>query len=378
MTVLALATLAAWGVLLWGRGGFWRVERHLPAQPPAQWPEVVAVVPARDEAEGVGVAVASLLAQDYPDRFTVILVDDHSSDGTADVARAAAQSVGAGDRLVVVPGADLPAGWAGKVWAMEQGVRTAAAVAPAAGWLLFTDADIRHAPGQLRDLVARACAEGADLASLMVRLHCATLPERFLIPAFVFFFRMLYPFAWVADRTRRVAGAAGGVMLARRGAVEGIGGMAALTGALIDDCTFARRIKENGGKVWLALAEETESLRVYRGWAEPWNMIARSAYEQLGNSPLMLAGSVLAMGLVFVAPPVLALWGSLGGLLAWAAMTAAYAPMIRFYRLPLYWALLLPLVSMVYLGATIHSALRYHTGRGGQWKGRIEAGRGTA
>ncbi len=375
---LALAALAAWIVLLGFHGNFWRIERHDTVPDPARWPEVVAVIPARDEAEGVGWTVASLLSQDYPGRFTVVLVDDHSTDGTAAIARAAAAASGASDRLLVVPGAPLPPGWTGKVWAMEQGLRRAAIERPDAEFVLFTDADIRHAPGQLRALVGRAVAERRDLVSLMVRLHCATLPEQALIPAFVFFFRMLYPFRRIADPRRRVAGAAGGVMLARRAAVEGIGGMAALKGALIDDCTVARRIKERGGRLWLGLADETESLRIYRGWGEPWNMIARSAYDQLGNSPAMLVGAVLAMGLVFVAPPLLALAG--GGAagpaaLAWAFMAAAYWPMVRFYRLSPLWAAALPLVSLIYLGATIHSGIRHHLGRGGQWKGRVEAGR---
>jgi hopene-associated glycosyltransferase HpnB len=372
-----LAALLAWAVLLAGRGGFWRMERLRPAPVPERWPEVVAVIPARDEAEAVGRTVQSLLAQDYPGRFTLILVDDHSTDGTAEVARRAAEAAGAAERLRVVAGEALPMGWTGKVWAMEQGLR-AAAMVPDSGYVLFTDADIRHAPGQLRALVARAVERGTDLASLMVRLHCVTLPERALIPAFVFFFRMLYPFAWIADPQRRVAGAAGGVMLARPGAIAGIGGMAALKGALIDDCTLARRLKERGGRLWLGLADRTESLRVYRGWGEPWDMIARSAYDQLGHSPLALVGCVLAMLLVFAAPPLLALSGGPGawaGALAWLAMTLAYAPMVRFYGLPWWWALTLAPVALLYLGATLHSAIRHHRGRGGQWKGRVEAGR---
>ena len=374
MTMIALAALVAWGVLLFGRGGFWRIEAPSPVPAPESWPEVVAVIPARDEAEGIGATVTSLLAQDYPGRLSVIVVDDDSSDGTAEIARAAAAG---SDRLTVVSGEPLARGWTGKVWAMEQGLRRAAETAPAARYVLFTDADIRHSPHQLAALVARAEADGLDLASVMVRLHCDSLPERALIPAFVFFFRMLYPFRRIADPSSRVAGAAGGVMLARRSAIDGIGGMAALRGALIDDCTFARRIKANGGRLWLGLGQQTASLRVYRGWAEPWNMIARSAYDQLDHSPLLLVGTVLAMGLVFLAPPLLALTqGSCPAWLAWGAMSAAYLPMVRFYRQPWWWAVSLAPVALLYLGATLHSALRHHQGRGGQWKGRIEAGRG--
>jgi hopene-associated glycosyltransferase HpnB len=373
--LIALASLMAWMVLLFGRGTFWRIETPKTAPDLDSWPEVVAVIPARDEAEGVGETVRSLLAQDYPGTLRIVLVDDHSSDGTAELARNAARVLNAEDRLHIVTGQALPPGWTGKVWAMEQGLRHAAQVAPAAEFVLFTDADIRHAPTQLADLVARAVSENRDLVSLMVRLHCTTLPERALIPAFVYFFRMLYPFGWVADRGRSDAAAAGGLMLARRTAMDGIGGMAALKGALIDDCTLAARIKENGGSLWLGLAQDTESLRVYQGWAEPWNMIARSAYDQLRRSPLLLLGSVLAMLLVFVAPAVLALTGNWPAMLAWAVMTDSFLPMVRFYRLSPLWALALPLIALVFIGATIHSAIRHHGGRGGQWKGRVEAGR---
>jgi hopene-associated glycosyltransferase HpnB len=377
--ILALASLAAWGGLVFGRAFFWRIERPSPVPDPARWPDVVAVIPARDEAEGIGRTVVSLLGQDYPGTLSVVVTDDQSRDGTADIARDAARAVGGGDRLAVISGAPLPPGWTGKVWAMEQGMRHADLWAAGADYVLFTDADIRHAPGQLRALVARAEAGRLDLASLMVRLHCVTLPERTLIPAFVYFFRMLYPFRRINDPASRVAGAAGGVMLARRSALSAIGGLAALKGALIDDCTLAARIKERGGRLWLALADETESLRVYRGWGEPWAMVARSAYDQLGHSPAMLAGTVLGMGLVFVAPPVLAVagggWAAGAGALAWAAMAATYLPMLRFYRRSPLWAPLLPAVAAIYLGATLHSAWRHHRGRGGQWKGRIEGGR---
>jgi len=372
MDWLAFVALLAWAVLLAGRGRFWLIERQPIPPIPAEWPEVVAVIPARDEAEGIGQTVASLLAQDYPGRFTLIVVDDHSSDGTAEIARAAANG---SDRLHVVTGEELLRGWTGKVWAMHQGLMAADEIAPNARHVLFTDADIRHSKGELALLVARAEAERLDLASLMVRLNCESPPERALIPAFVFFFRMLYPFRWIAQPSSRTAGAAGGVMLVRREAIAAIGGMAALKGALIDDCTLARRIKTAKGRLWLGLAEETRSLRVYKGWAEPWDMIARSAYDQLEHSPLLLAGTVASMLLVFVAPPLLALAGLVKGWLAWGAMTAAYMPMVRFYRLPHGWALTLPLVALVYLGATVHSAIRHHLGRGGNWKGRFEAGR---
>ena len=373
--LIATAGLIAWAVMLFTRGAFWRLERPAVFPEPESWPEIVAVIPARDEAEGVAESVRSLLAQNYPGILRIVLVDDNSSDDTANIAREAARALNAEDRLQVISGQPLPHGWTGKVWAMDQGFHHAKQWAPDAEFVLFTDADIGHAPGQLRELTARAVAENRDLVSLMVRLHCNTLPEKALIPAFVYFFRMLYPFSWVADRNTETAAAAGGIMLARRSAVEGMGGMAALKGALIDDCTFARRIKENGGSLWLGLAEETKSLRAYHNWGEIWDMIARSAYDQLGHSPLKLLGSVLSMALVFVAPPVLALTGNWLAMLAWVVMTDSFMPMTRYYRLLPLWSLALPVVSLFYLGATIHSAIRHHLGRGGQWKGRFEAGR---
>ena len=370
MTLLSVALILAWAVLLWGRSWFWRIEPDLPLPEPAAWPSVAVVIPARDEAEGIGQTVRSLLAQDYPGPLSVRVVDDHSGDGTADLARAAAN----GDpRFGVLTGADLPGGWTGKVWAMDQGVS-----ASEGDYVLFTDGDIAHAPGQLRALVARAVAEGRALVSLMVRLHCETLAERAMIPAFVYFFRMLYPFAEIADPGRRTAGAAGGVMLVERAALAEIGGMAALKDALIDDCTLAAKLKARGKRLWLGLAEETRSLRVYSGWGELWNMIARSAYDQLRRSPALLLGSVAAMGLIFVAAPILAVRGYGAGLLAWGAMAFSFAPMVRFYRLSPWWAAALPAVAVFYLGALLHSAIRYHLGTGGRWKGRIEAGRSAA
>ena len=365
--------LLSWAVLLWMRGDFWRIEEWPEAGTPKRWPDVVAVVPARDEAAGIGVTVTSLLSQDYPASFRVIVVDDHSSDGTADVARQAAAAIGAGDRLQVISGQDLPEGWTGKVWAMEQGLTQ---VGDSAQWVLFTDGDIEHAPGQLQDLVARGETQNYDLVSLMVRLSCQSWVEKTLIPAFVYFFRMLYPFRWVADPGSTIAGAAGGVMLVRRSFLARLGGMSVLKGALIDDCTLAKAVKGNMGRLWLGLASQTRSLRVYSGWAEPWRMIARSAYDQLNHSPLLLVGTVLAMAIIFILPPFLILSGWVwSGALAWALMARSFRPMVAFYGLPVVWALALPAIAVLYLGATLHSAYAYYRGRGGQWKGRVEGGR---
>jgi len=362
----------AWAWLLTRRGGFWRIEAP-PADPaPAAWPEVVAVIPARDEADGIGATVVSLLASDYPGGLTVVVVDDHSTDGTAATARAAAVAAGCADRLSVIAAPDLPPGWAGKMWAQHAGIAWARTARPTAGFVLLTDADITHDPGELRRQVARAVAGDLAMASLMVRLATESVWERAIVPAFIFFFRMLYPFAWVADGARRTAAAAGGYVLIRPAALDSIGGVQAIRGALIDDCALAAAVKGAGGRIRLDLAWGTRSSRQYAGPGGLWRMISRSAYTQLDHSPFLLVGTVAAMSLVFVAPPLLAGSGSALGLLAWAAMSLAYAPTVRAYGLRLAWAAALPLVSLFYLGATVDSAVQYRLGRGGRWKGRVQ------
>jgi hopene-associated glycosyltransferase HpnB len=281
--------------------------------------------------------------------------------------------VGKSDRLSVVCARSLPPGWTGKLWALAEGVRTLEA-RPAPDLFLFTDADIAHDAGDLSALVRVLEARGCDLVSLMVLLRCQSLAERFLVPAFVFFFAMLYPFRWVNERRRRIAAAAGGCILLRRSAYHRIGGYQAIRGALIDDCALARAVKE-GGPVFLALTRRTRSLRPYPHLADLWSMVARTAYTQLDHSPLLLAGTVLGLGLTFIAPPALVLMGGSGVWLAsgaWAAMAIAYAPMLRFYRLSPLWAPLLPAVALVYLAATLDSARRHYRGRGGEWKGRVQ------
>jgi hopene-associated glycosyltransferase HpnB len=368
-------TAAIWLYLLLGRGFFWRHDPQLAARPPARWPAVVAVIPARDEADGIAACVRSLLGQDYDGRLGLVLVDDHSGDGTADLARAAAASLGAGERLQIVAGRALPAGWTGKLWAVQQGLEAAQGWMGDAEYVLLSDADIAHDRRNLAELVAHAEAGGLDLTSLMVELHCATPAERWLIPAFVFFFGKLYPFAWVNRRDHRTAAAAGGCMLARRSALARIGGVSAIRGALIDDCALAAAIKA-GGPIWLGLATRTRSLRVYEKVGDIWLMVARTAYVQLGHSPLLLALTVLGMAITYLAPPLLLLAGGLPALLgglAWAAMAIAYVPTLRRYRRSLLWAPLLPLVAVFYGAATIGSAWRHYRGRGGAWKGRVYA-----
>jgi hopene-associated glycosyltransferase HpnB len=222
--------------------------------------------------------------------------------------------------------------------------------------------------------VARLQAEQRDLVSLMVKLHCESFAEKFLIPPFVFFFALLYPFAWSNDPRKSTAAAAGGCILIRRSAYERIGGYAAIKGELIDDCALAREVKR-GGAIWLGLTQATESLRLYPRIADIWNMVARTAYTQLNYSPLLLAGTVLGLVVTYLAPVLLVLAGgraALLGLIAWAIMAGTYAPMLRFYCRSLLWAPLLPAVASVYLAATIASAWRHWRGHGGEWKGRVQ------
>jgi hopene-associated glycosyltransferase HpnB len=361
------AAAAAWTYLLVGRGGFWLTrERDGPAAPPPPiWPTVTAVIPARQEADVIARAVGSLNAQDYPGALEAIVVDDASSDATA------AQAAQAGAR--VIAGAPLPSGWTGKVWAQSQGV--AAAGTP--DYLLLTDADIVHAPDSVRLLVARSEADGLALNSLMALLSVERPAERLLIPAFVLFFQMLYPFAWVNWPRARTAAAAGGVMLVRRTALEAAGGLAVIRGAIIDDCALAGALKAQA-PIRLSLTRRARSLRPYADFGEIAAMVARSAYAQLGRSPWLLAGALAGMAVVWGAPPLLALAGHglarVGGWAAWAAMVLAYQPMLRFYRLSPLWGAALPLIGVLYGGFTLWSGIQSWRGRGGRWKGRLQAG----
>jgi hopene-associated glycosyltransferase HpnB len=369
--ILSLAALccAAWLYLIALHGRFWSSGPVLREdRVPSGAAKVTVVVPARDEAASVARSIGSLLAQEYSGELSVILVDDNSTDGTAEIAASLPRQ----ERLVIVSGQALPAGWSGKLWAVHQGLMQPAA--QRADYILLTDADIEHAPLHVAMLVGEAEASGRDLVSEMVRLHCSTLAERALIPAFIFFFQMLYPFAWVADPCRSVAGAAGGTMLVRRSALDRIDGVRRVRHHLIDDCALAREIKSSGGKIWLGHAELARSLRVYAAWREVWEMIARTAYVQLGHSPLVLLGCIAGMGLLYLAPLLLTVFGH--GLtrgiaaVAWFVMIVAFQPTLRRYgRSPL-WGVALPGIALFYLGATVASAVRHHMGRGGGWKSR--------
>jgi hopene-associated glycosyltransferase HpnB len=374
LSVAALG-LAAWIYLLFGRGFFWLARQRddlgpVPA-PPAVWPAVAAIVPARDEADVIARSIASLAAQDYPGPLRIILIDDASADGTAQVARSAG-----GERLRIFQGAPLPAGWTGKLWAVAQGIQAAGAAEPLPAFVLLTDADIAHAPDTLTSLVARARADGLVLTSLMARLSTATFPERMLIPAFVFFFAMLFPFAWVNDPRRRVAAAAGGCMLVNADALCAAGGIAAISGEIIDDCALARLMKPRG-PIWLGLTRRAVSLRPYPSFAAITAMVSRSAYAQLRYSPWLLAGTVIGMTLIWLAPALIAIFASGAarwmGAAAWLAMATAFQPTLRFFRLSPLWGLALPVIGALYGAFTVQSALQLWRGRGGMWKGRSQA-----
>jgi hopene-associated glycosyltransferase HpnB len=375
--VFGVIPLGIWLHMMFGRGMFWRADerddRDEPAAP-ARWPSVVAVVPARDEADVIARSVGGLLAQDYPGDFRVILVDDQSNDGTGETAMAAARALGVEDRLTVMGGQPLPAGWTGKLWAVSQGVARAEQTTP--DYLLLTDADIGHAPENLRHLAARAEAGRYVMVSLMAKLSCANAAERFLIPAFVYFFDMLYPFALVNQPASKVAAAAGGCMLVRREALAAAGGIAAIRHEIIDDCALGRRMKAQG-PVWLGLTERAVSIRPYNSMGEIGRMVSRSAYAQLGYSVLVLAGVIAGMILTYVAPPAAAIFGTgwlrACGAVAWTLMATSFLPMARFYRVSPLWGVGLPVIGATYTWFTLQSAIQVWRGRGGMWKGRAQA-----
>src|SRR5580700_10353127 len=376
--LIASMVLAIWLYLLLGRGLFWlgRERDDGTAAGQGPWPSVMAIIPARDEAECVGDMVASLLRQDYPGAFRVILVDDQSRDGTAQVARDAAAALGAADRLTVISGRSLPAGWTGKLWAQSQGVEAAEAAPQPPDYILFTDADIVYVPYELRKLVARARAGGTVLTSLMAKLRCESFAERMFVPAFIFFFQMLYPFAWANNPRSSIAAAAGGCMLVRREALRAAGGMASIRNALIDDCALAKRLKAHG-PIWIGLTDGVRSVRAYPAVEDIRKMVSRTAYAQLRYSPLLLAGTILGLALTYLAPVALAFFASglaqFLGLFTWLLMAFAFKPTLRFYGLSRLWGLALPVIAAIYMAFTLDSAYQHARGRGGMWKGRAQA-----
>jgi hopene-associated glycosyltransferase HpnB len=373
-SIVATLTAVTWSYLALARGSFWRLKgASVRASDKSGFSGyVVAVVPARDEAELIGPVVTSLLNQSLA--MTVPLVDDESSDGTADVARRAAEKAGKADALIVIQSKPLPAGWTGKLWAMHQGIERARALNPA--WLMLTDADVLHDAETVANLGFIASQGHYDLVSFMVKLHCESLPEKLLIPAFVYFFFMLYPPAWVRDARRSTAGAAGGCLLVSSETLERAGGLEATRGALIDDCSLAKLLKQHGGRLWMGLTDQSQSLRRYETFSDIERMVSRTAFNQLNHSLLLLLCTVAGMVITYVSPPLLLLTGSrlafIMGAAAWAAMTVTYSTMVRYYRLNALWALALPLAALFYLGATMHSAVKYWNGSGGDWKGRVQ------
>jgi hopene-associated glycosyltransferase HpnB len=374
---LAIATipLLIWIYLLTGRGLFWALKRHLPTShgvaPKGKY--IAVVIPARNEARFIGDTVASLIGQSYRGQIHIYVVDDASMDGTAQAALKAAQWAGRPEAVTVIEAQPLPTGWTGKMWAVHQGI---ASISRTPDFLLLTDADIRHEQESLAELVAIAAQGDYDLVSFMVRLKTESFAERALIPAFVFFFFLLYPPAWIANSKRKIAGAAGGCMLVRPETLRLAGGIAAIRGEVIDDCALAGIIKKAGGKLWLGLTETAESARGYGSFGEIERMIARTAFNQLNHSAVLLAGTIAGLVVTYLLPVALVFSGRLHysalGLAAWLLMSAAYFPMVRFYEQNAAWALALPAIALFYAIATIDSACKYWSGAGGQWKGRSQ------
>lgn len=378
---MAALSLAIWLYLLAARGTFWRLDAFDDDQanhtPPKTWPRVVAIVPARNEAETINQTITALLQQDYPGEFSVIVVDDHSEDQTKPIAQQVAKEHRAESRVTIQSASPLPPGWTGKLWALNEGVLPASSSAPGFYW--FTDADVIHAPDTLRRLVSRAKQNKLDLTSLMVLLRAKTFPERALIPAFLFFFLKLYPPHWIADPKARTAGAAGGCVLLRREALDRIGGLAAIRGEVIDDCALARAVKHGGGKIWIGVTRNSLSQRAYITFGEIRDMIARTAFTQLRYSTLLLLGTLLGLLLTYIAPIALLFARNpaarILALATWLLMSLLFLPTVRFYRISTHWAASLPLAAAFYAYATCLSAARYWLNRGAQWKGRSQARR---
>lgn len=379
-------SLLGWLYLTYGNGQFWHADQRLGGDRPLSheaenWPTVVAIVPARNEADVITRTLSSLIEQDYPGEFHVVMVDDQSDDRTGDIARQLASQHPAGARLTVEMAEDRPHGWMGKIWAVHTGLQFAERHWPGAVYQYLTDADIEHSRENLRKLVSKAESEGLDLVSLMVKLHCKNAWEELLIPAFVYFFQQVYPFPLINDPKSAVGGAAGGCTLVRTHTLKQAGGMEAIRGEVIDDCALGLAIKRIG-KIWVGLTDSEHSLRPYVGLKDIWEMVARTAYTQLRYSPLILMGTVIGLALVYLLPPLVTLtWpihenGPAGTLavLAWFLMMYTFYPTLRIYALPPTLGLLLPVAALLYLGMTIDSARRHWLRIGGRWKGRTGIG----
>ena len=377
--ILAGLSLAIWLFLLLFWGNFWRADRRIKTNSEilASYPAVCAIVPARDEAEVISTSLASLLKQDYLGEFSIVLIDDNSSDRTVEIALSTAKGLNKSQQLKVVSGKPLVPGWKGKLWAMQQGIAEAqTSFTP--DYFLLTDADIKHPADNIRRLVTKAQTKKLDLVSLMVLLRCQSFWEKLLIPAFVFFFQKLYPFAWVNNSDKSLAAAAGGCILISNQALTEIGGIATIKDALIDDCSLAKAVKSQGKNIWLGLSETTISLRGYNDLSVIWDTIARTAYTQLNYSPLLLFGTVIGMAIVYLVTPICLIIGIFTldwllitiSILTWLLMICAYLPTIKLYKLSIVWAFCLPAIALLYTLMTIDSAIKYYRGKGGAWKGR--------
>ena len=376
---MAGLSLAIWLFLLLFRGNFWRGDRRIETDSEvlSNYPTVCAIVPARDEAESIETSLTSLLEQNYLGKFLIVLVDDNSSDRTEEIAKATAEKLNKSEQLTVVSGKPLVPGWKGKLWAMQQGI-VEARRRTTPEYFLLTDADIQHPADNITRLVAKAQTQQLDMVSLMVLLRCQSFWEKLLIPAFVFFFQKLYPFAWVNSKDKSLAAAAGGCILISNQALTEIGGIATIKDALIDDCSLAQAVKSQGKNIWLGLSETTISLRGYDNLSVIWDTIARTAYTQLNYSPLLLFGTVIGMIVVYLISPVCSIVGiftnnwllTIMSILIWLLMTRAYLPTIKLYKLSVAWAFCLPAIALLYTLMTIDSAIKYYRGKGGAWKGR--------
>jgi hopene-associated glycosyltransferase HpnB len=391
--VFMITTISAitWMYLLGFRGQFWRSnqliqERVIELE---SYPSVTAIIPARNEAELLPVTLRSLLNQNYPGSFSVILVDDRSTDETAKIAKEVAQKLDKTQQLEIILAQPLPSGWSGKLWAIEQGIEQALKKSSPPNYFLLTDADIEHDITNLCQLVTKAQRENLNLVSLMVLLRCQNFWEKLLIPAFVFFFQKLYPFAWVNDPNARTAAAAGGCILIQRQALERIGGIQAVRQALIDDCALAQAVKFssqserknalNPKSIWLGLTTLTRSLRTYSSLSSIWDTIARTAFTQLNYSVWLLLGALVGMALTYLVSPIGLVVGiltrdwivAITSLFTWSLMTIAYLPTIKLYKISPLWAFCLPAIAFLYILMTTDSAIRYWRGQGGAWKGRV-------
>lgn len=360
LEALLSLSLALWGMVLLLPWQPWRNREVVEpgGEKRGAFPEITVLIPARNEAALIGRTLSALARQ--AEGLRVVVIDDRSEDGTAEVARQVS-----GLRLKLLKTPPLPEGWSGKLWALEQGLRQVETP-----WVLLLDADIELEEGMLAALREKA-REGFHLVSIMALLQTGSLWERLLIPPFVYFFKMLYPFRLANDPAFPVAAAAGGCILVLREALEEVGAFRSLKGALIDDCALASRVKGRGFRTWIGLSHGVVSRRRYAGLRPIWEMVARTAYVQLRFSPLLLLLCTAAM-LTLFALPLLGLF--LEPPLAAATLTlmaASYLPTLLFYRLSPLWSLTLPLAGLLYLAMTWHSALRYYRGVKSVWKGRV-------